>query len=342
MICPRCGNILDESETSCKNCGTKVTQAEIAADENQPIERNVTDVAPTPQQPVEEVPQDASQQVPLEQPVQPALEAVQYKEQYVQEQPVYQQQLVSNRGEKMNNKILIIAVALIVLVSVGIGVLMINKAQGTGANNIKAISDAEKNMDSDKIASSTQVEMYGYKLTIPSNYETKVENLMVYSVDYKNKVQLVFTIMRNVPFEELVASPEGFKSDLESLGFAVESYNDFRVEDRRWLVYSGTLSEKDSSYDALYAISAIGTDGSTFHVTIINVGAKTKNSVFAEIGDFLDKAEYTGRNMNGPSGGNSGSSGNGSGSGNAGTNPGEQSGNESGTGNNTNPGSVSA
>ena len=332
MLCPRCGNILDESETSCKNCGTKITQAEVAADENQPIEYEQVNVQPQPD----------AQQVEYEQPVQPVAEAVQY-----QEQPVYQQQYVPNK-EKMNNKILIIAIVLIVVVSVGIGFLMIKKAQSTEAGDINAISGSEKNIDT-KMSTATEIEMYGYKITIPSNYETKVDNLMVYSVDYKNKVQLVFTIMRNVSYDSIAQAPEDFKNDLQTLGFDVESYSELRVGERRWLLYNVILSEKNSSYDAIYAITSMGVDGSTFHVTIINVGAKTKNSVFSEIGDFLDKAEYTGKNMNGPSGGNNSGSAN-SGSNNGGANSGSTPGgtpasdpsNNNGGSSGSNPGSVSA
>jgi len=363
MLCPRCGNILDESETSCKNCGAKVKDFETVNEVDQSVEMEQNDVAQVDSQAnveiyhsegfiqAEQPEYDQDIQPEFEQVVQPEMEAVQYQEQYVSEP---QGLVISKNNERVNNKVLLIAIVLIVVVSVAIGGLMIKKASGTGAENLKAITDNEsRNMDSGKISSATPIEMYGYKLTIPANYETRTDNLMVYSVDYKNKVQLVFTIMRNVSYEELLNAPDSFKSDLQTLGFDVESYSELRVEDRRWLVYSGTLNEKDASYDALYAVTSMGVDGSTFHVTIINVGVKTKNSVFVELGGILDKAEYTGKNINGASGGNviNPDSGNNNGN-NSGTNPGNGSGgsanagNEpseaSGNGQETDPGSVSA
>lgn len=338
MLCPKCGNILDESETSCKNCGAKVKENTLnsiskgGGKTQTPTEQEKREVKE------EQIRKAKEQEAILKAAEQNQVQAMSIEQNVgntsVNQQEYYmlQQQIVNAR--KNNNITLAIVIGLIIIVSAFGAILLgkkINSTQVlTSTDKTPTITDSssktinneeeqqpeapksESGSGSDAGTSNvgkTDVQLGNYTFSFPNNYQTELQDGMGISLDYYNKVQFVYTVMNNISYEDSVKGAEEFKKYLGEAEFAVSEYGEYTFSNRKWLIYNGILHDMNS----LYAITKIDSN-STFQVTIYNLGSKNTNDLFVELTSIVDNA----KNKNGGTIGGSNSSG-GNGSGNNGS-----------------------
>ena len=313
MECPKCGNFLDENETSCKNCGAKVKEGTVLNQVSKgggktqtPTEEEKAAVKQAQQAQVQQIQQTPVQPAPVQQPqnnIDP------------QEYMMLRQQLAS--AKKNSSLTLAIVVILIAVVATFGGVLLMKKMNPNETKSIRegsadtSTSAQKQSEDPDSTnpgtaveepATSTDVEIGSYVFTFPSNYETSFQDGMGISIDYANKVQFVYTIMNTVSYEEALSSQADFKEYLDGVGFAVQRYQETTYNNRKWIIFEGILN----NMDAIYAITKLN-NAATFQVTIFNLGYKPNSTVITELGTVVDNAKIKGTSSGGSSGGSSSS-----------------------------------
>jgi len=334
MECPKCGNFLDENETSCKNCGAKIKENTL----NQISKGGGKTKTPTEEEKAEakaeqikkmQEEQRAQQQAQAEAEKNAAQENSISQEEYV----MLQRQLASAR--KNTNFTLGIVIILIVVFATFGGVLLFHKINSDSFRAIKSTnSDVEDNVTTKKenpstepqspsgstgseakedgqksITNTTDVQIDDYVFSFPNNYQTQLQDGMGISVDYYNKIQFVYTIMKDVSYQDSLNTAKDFKSYLNEVGFKVNNYEEKTYTNRKWLIFYGTLKDMDS----MYAITSIGT-GATFQVTIYNLGNKSNDDVYVELTSIVNGAKTKGSSgNNNPGSGGSSSGGSSSG-----------------------------
>ena len=300
MLCPRCGNVMGDKETSCKNCGEKVKEANVL-----PGVKTAADGTTTPKE------------------TQGVITPTKIKRDFVSHQvketakynavgfltPQEYRDASQQYRKKENSWVIFIVVFLIVLV-LGYGGIFVYKnifgSKGSSVNSDtahKAVESPEEEPSSGNSGNQVQytyLDIGDYSIPILSRYDSFVDGSMGVSVDKKAGVQLVFTIMNDKTYSQNVSDQLVFKAELEEYGFAVQSNKEETYNGRKWLVYKGIL--KDTN--AIYAITEFKST-STFQVTILNIGSRTDESILTEVGESIDKAKFKQRS--------SGGSGNGSG-----------------------------
>ena len=332
MECPKCGNFLDENETSCKNCGAKVKENTL---------NKISKGGGKTQTPTAEEKAAAQQEAIKAAQAQQGVQVQQVPAQQIQQQNIDPQEYIMLRqqlasAKKSSNLTLAIVVVLIAVVATFGGILLMKKLNPNETKSIRegsagVTSPTDKKSEDpgenpstqaeepgSKKATSTDIEIGSYIFTFPSSYETNFQDGMGISIDYTNKVQFVYTIMNTVSYEEAYASQLDFKEYLDGVGFKVESYQEMTYNNRKWIVFSGVLNEMD----AMYAITKMATQ-STFQVTIFNLGYKSNSAVLTELGAIVDNAKVkssTGDSGSSSSGDSSKPSG-GSSSGSSGSKP---------------------
>ncbi|MBQ4031566.1 MAG: zinc ribbon domain-containing protein [Bacilli bacterium] len=312
MECPKCGNILDENETSCKNCGEKVKENTL----NQVSKGGGKTQTPTEQE-------KAAAQRAAQEHAQAQAMAAQTQQQQIQnninqqEYMMLRQQMLS--AKKNSNLTLALVVILIAVVATFGGILLMKKLH---PSETKSIKESAAKQDStvkaedpgsspgtstepgtapkEEVQTSTDIEIGSYIFTFPSNYETNFQDGMGISIDYTNKVQFVYTIMNSVSYESAKASMDDFKEYLNGVGFAVQSYQEQTIGNRKWIIFNGILN----NMDAMYAITRLNSSA-TFQVTIFNLGYKTNSDVIAELGSVIDNARVKGTSSGSQSSGSS-------------------------------------
>ena len=276
MLCPKCGNILDDSETSCKNCGAKVKSSSLgkAAKEEVPkVEEPKVEVQP--------------EEVPVQEEVYYDEGMYEQNYQYDMSQDEYDSLRQNvDYSKKNNNSVLIIVIVLVCVVTVFIGFLVVKQLRGDDIKATEATTvDPGKNLEpstTDLQGQETVVKLNGYTFTVPGIYTVEASEEMVIARDYDNKVQLVFNVMLDVPYEEVLLKSKEYEVYLNELGFAVDSYKEVKFSNRNWLIFDGVLNDRNS----MYAITALGSNDS-FQVTIYNFGKKTNNAIYSELGKII-------------------------------------------------------
>ncbi len=300
MECPKCGNILDDNETSCKNCGAKVKENSF---------NTISKGGGRTQVPTEEEKAEVIREVQQAQQVQAQQ---QYNDVNSQNYMMFQQQMMTN--QKNNNMTLALIVGLIIIVATFGGILLFTRTKGDGTTALKgatpseeASSKAVQEVETEE-PEDVDVKIGRFTITMPGNYETTLKNNMGISKDVANQVQLVYTIMSTMSYSKVVNGSETFKSDLASLGFTVANYKEEVYGGRTWLIFSGTLQERP----AMYAVTAVDSYA-TFQATIFNLGGKSNEALYNELTVVVDGIKTTdnrsstpseGQTPSNPSGGN--------------------------------------
>ena len=285
MECPKCGNILDENETSCKNCGAKVKENTL---------NSVSKGGGTTQVPTEEEKAKVIQERQAQQQAQQ--QAMQAQQEYYNQQQEYmmmQQQMMQAR--KSNNLTLVLVVILIIIVATFGGILYFTHVKGGGTTALSEKSQPETEAEKGVEPSSTEpeaedvdIKLGRFTITIPAYYDTTLKDNMGISKDVPNQVQLVYTIMSTISYQKVVEGSETFKQDLGSLGFSVTSYKEETYDGRKWMIFDGVLQERN----AMYAVTSV--DGyATFQVTIFNLGARSREDLYKELTAIVNGIKTT-------------------------------------------------
>ena len=263
-----------------------------------PVEAAPAPVEVTPVAPVEAAPAPAPVAEPAPAPVapvQPAVQvtpAVQVQPQVANPVPVGGVPVVAPPpAPKKSNVGFIVIVIVLLLAIVGLVVAFVlnqnkddKKEKGTGSN----VTDKPNNPGEqpvEPVAEGNTIEIKGYKIGYPSNYEIMTEDGNQYLVDKPSQIAMIPTVVA-CPYGDAVSQLSDIVAAFQQNGLIVEDSGTENVGGRDWIFIKGHTTESN----VFVIISQIGPIES-FEGIVYSYGSKDYRSIINEFNSFIANAK---------------------------------------------------
>ena len=261
-----------------------------------PVEVAPAPVEVTPAAPVEAAPAPAAEPAPAPvAPVQPAVQvtpAVQVQPPVANPVPVGGVPVVAPPpAPKKSNVGFIVIVIVLLLAIVGLVVAFVlnqnkddKKEKGSGTT----VTDKPNNPGEEPVtpvAEGNTIEVEGYKIGYPSNYEVMTEDGNKYLVDRPSQIAMIPMVI-NCPYSDAVTQLPDIVAAFEQNGLIVEDSGTDSVSGKDWIFIKGHTTESN----VYVIISQIGTL-EVFEGIVYSYGTKDYKAVMNEFSSFIANAK---------------------------------------------------
>lgn len=304
MYCKKCGNLLEVTDTFCKNCGEPVAAETDAMAATPPVtptteptnENLGASFAPQPE-PAAPAPEPV---VPTE-PVTPTVEPVGVEPQVASTVPPVTPAAPAAptpapAAPAGNNNFKIIVIILIIAV-VGVGGFIAYKVLNNKVTPTEPSTPTESTnpstIDNPTGNTGDVYKFKDYELRLPTGYQATVEDEQLHLVNYTDLTEAFFDIYDYVTVEDVTDAIDDLKKSLTEYGWTVGT-----VENKQYNGIDFVLIHMSAEHEGkkIEAVDAYGNFGE-YHLAQIflyNFGTKSNDAVLTEFANMFASATYKG------------------------------------------------